>query len=504
MDRISIQDLASVLTIKNGLKKKEAEQFVTMIFDVVKDHLKSERLVKIKGLGTFKVVEMEARESINVNTGERVLIEGHEKVTFTPDTSMKELVNKPFSQFETVVLNEGIDFDNMTVAQALMKQEEEETPEEVVAPVAKEELVAEPLVEESVKVSVNESAEPIEEPVVEPIEKPAINIIEEPEVPLAHVEEDKVEMPPVEEDETPVVKEEYVPVVTENEVETVDEEMVEAADDKTVAETTDDVEEVKTMPDEENTETIDEDIVEVPTDETVDTMDTDTETVEMTDYETEIVEETVETTDDEPINDEEEETVYDDEKEEKKHSVTSVIWICLALVACILSFFAGYQVGVRQAEVGQEVTDSVPVLVKNSANTTDTVKTDTVKADTIKKKEVASVVAPAPKTQPQPVQAAPVVTAETPEVDYKKYEQMDVRIRTGAYRIVGTAKEVTAKEGETIKQIAQRNFGSEMECYVEAYNGIKGDAPLTAGQIIKIPKLQWKKKKTNQETQNQQ
>ena len=79
---------------------------------------------------------------------------------------------------------------------------------------------------------------------------------------------------------------------------------------------------------------------------------------------------------------------------------------------------------------------------------------------------------------------------------------MDARIRTGAYRIVGTAREVTAQEGETIKRIANRILGPEMECYVEAYNGIKGDTPLTAGQTIKIPKLQWKKKKTTPETQN--
>ena len=102
MDRISIQEIAAILISKSGLKKKDAERFATTIFEVVKDGLESERLVKIKGLGTFKVIDIEARESVNVNTGERVLIEGHGRVTFTPDSTMKELVNKPFSQFETV------------------------------------------------------------------------------------------------------------------------------------------------------------------------------------------------------------------------------------------------------------------------------------------------------------------------------------------------------------------------------------------------------------------
>ena len=113
MERISIQEITAVLVLKYGLKKKDAERFGTTIFEVVKDGLESDRLVKIKGLGTFKVIDIEARESVNVNTGERVLIEGHGKVTFTPDATMKELVNKPFSQFETVVLNDGVEFDDM-------------------------------------------------------------------------------------------------------------------------------------------------------------------------------------------------------------------------------------------------------------------------------------------------------------------------------------------------------------------------------------------------------
>ena len=112
MERVSILEIAAVLTAKSGLKKKDAERFANAIFEVVKDGLATDRLVKIKGLGTFKVIDIESRESVNVNTGERVVIEGHGKVTFTPDATMKVLVNKPFSQFETVVLNEGVEFDD--------------------------------------------------------------------------------------------------------------------------------------------------------------------------------------------------------------------------------------------------------------------------------------------------------------------------------------------------------------------------------------------------------
>lgn len=113
MNKISIYDIAVTLVEKNGLTKSESEQFVAAMFDVIQEGLEKDGLVKIKGLGTFKIIDVDARESVNVNTGERVVIESHGKVTFTPDAVMKELVNKPFSLFETVVLNDGIDFDDV-------------------------------------------------------------------------------------------------------------------------------------------------------------------------------------------------------------------------------------------------------------------------------------------------------------------------------------------------------------------------------------------------------
>ena len=111
MGKISIQDLSSVLVEKRGLSKKDASNFITEMFDIVQQELEKDKIVKIKGLGTFKIIDVDDRESVNVNTGERVLIESHGKITFTPDSLMKELVNKPFSQFETVVLNDGVEFE---------------------------------------------------------------------------------------------------------------------------------------------------------------------------------------------------------------------------------------------------------------------------------------------------------------------------------------------------------------------------------------------------------
>lgn len=112
MAKLTIQDVAAVLIEKSGLSQKQANKFAMEMFSLIIEKLQDGEQVKVKGFGTFKVMSVESRESVNVRTGERILIEGHDKVTFTPDTLIKELVNKPFSQFETVVLNEGVVFDD--------------------------------------------------------------------------------------------------------------------------------------------------------------------------------------------------------------------------------------------------------------------------------------------------------------------------------------------------------------------------------------------------------
>lgn len=113
MAKISFYDIASVLVEHNGLTQSKAGNFVKTMFDIIQERLPIDQQVKIKGLGTFKIVAVGDRESINVNTGERILIEGHSKIAFTPDTAMKELINKPFSQFETVILNDGVAFEGI-------------------------------------------------------------------------------------------------------------------------------------------------------------------------------------------------------------------------------------------------------------------------------------------------------------------------------------------------------------------------------------------------------
>ena len=188
MGKLTIQDIAKVLVEKSGLTQKEANKFATEMFSIIQQRLEEDKLVKIKGFGTFKIINVEARESVSVRTGERVMIDSHAKVTFTPDTVMKELVNKPFSQFETVVLNDGVEFDDVAE-----DNEEDVAPvEDVISPV--EEL---PVVEMA---QVDEEPQVVETPQIE--EEPQVE--ETPMVKLA--EDEPVEEEPVA-DEEPVEEE---------------------------------------------------------------------------------------------------------------------------------------------------------------------------------------------------------------------------------------------------------------------------------------------------------
>lgn len=200
MGKLTIQDIAKVLVEKSGLTQKEANKFATEMFSIIQQRLEEDELVKIKGFGTFKIINVEARESVSVRTGERVMIDSHAKVTFTPDTVMKELVNKPFSQFETVVLNDGVEFDDVAE-----DNEEDVAPvEDVISPVEEFPVVEMAQVEEEPQVVETPQIE--EEPQVE--EEPQIE--EEPQVeetPMVKLAEDEpVEEEPVA-DEEPVEEE---------------------------------------------------------------------------------------------------------------------------------------------------------------------------------------------------------------------------------------------------------------------------------------------------------
>ena len=436
MDRISIQEIAAILTVKSGLKKKDAERFATTLFEVVKDGLESERLVKVKGLGTFKVIDIEARESVNVNTGERVLIEGHEKISFTPDATMKELVNKPFSQFETVVLNEGVEFDDAaTVAEPAEEELAVEAPT-VEAPTVEEPPVEEPPVEEPKVEDL-----PVEEP---PVEEPKVEeqTAEEQSVEESHDDEPPAEEPPVEE---PPVEEASVAESP------VDEPPVE--------------EPLAMMQQQEPAEEIEKETVEIEEEQE---MNTKTDNTRL--------------------------------KTIAWLAIAIAACLASFVGGYFLGLNKGLSMTGNVFTSIEEVADSTEQIpVKDTAKVEAKAKVQDVDAPAFKaepSKPVEVVESPVDRATPPttPPTTPPAAPAASPAAGTDKYAEMDNRVRYGAYRIVGPDYEVTAKAGESTARVSKRTLGPDMECYIEVYNGLKPGAVLEAGKTVKIPKLELKKK----------
>ena len=496
MGKISIQDLAQVLVERKGLNKRDAAIFASAMFDIIQTNLEKDKVVKIKGLGTFKIIDVDDRESVNVNTGERVLIEGHNKITFTPDALMKELVNKPFSQFETVVLNDGVDFEDMNpVAEPTVETNDpndpanmplvdfgageehpvinvvdEEIPEWVIEPVVK--APERPAVTEPEIITLGEAPKPEPEPEPEPIVEPEPEPIVEPEP------EPIVEPEPIIEEEPVVEQEPESEPVVEPEPEPI----------------------VEPEPEPE------------PESEPEPEVESEPEV--------------------------EEEPEPEDEEPETPSSNGGNKWL-IALLACLLGLAGGYVFGnlfpwSQDVKVEKAVSASKPAPVAepiDSVAPADTIKPAPVATPAEKpadakpadakpaeakpaEKPAAKPAEPKPAlatkpaaTEPaekpvaKPVEQKPAPAAKPEEktettVQLDKYQKMDNRVRYGAYRIVGTAQEVKVREGDNLKKIAGRTLGPDMECYIEVYNGMNSKTELKAGQTIKIPKLELKKKKS--------
>ena len=400
MGKLTIQEIAAVLIEKNSLGKQEANRFASAMFALIQERLESDQLVKVKGLGTFKIVDVEARESVSVNTGERFTISGHSKITFIPDATMKELVNKPFSQFETVVLNDGVEFEDMKEEQ-LVEEEPAEEQSVAVEPVAVEPVAV---------MAVPETKETIEpEPIVMPEPEPEAETEPEPEA------------------------------ETEPEPEAVSESEPEAeAEPEAVAEP-----------------------------------------------ESETKEET-------PVVD------FDVEEEEERPWNR---WLLSALGVLLLmgiSAYGGYYYGSQKQANVVAVPDTVfvrdtvvvaPVdsasLSAEKAEVTGNSEATEKPAEVVEKPaEIVEMPKEQPKEQPKTVE---------PAVD--KYAEKDARVRLGAYRIVGLDQEVKVQAGQTFRSICKAYLGPDMECYVEVFNNLPQNPTVKAGQVIKIPKLQVKKKR---------
>ena len=551
MSKISLSDLAQRLAEKSGISLQDAELFIRKMFDVANEGLQSDKLVKMKWLGTFKVMAVKDRESVDVNTGERIIIEGRDKISFTPDNILKEIVNKPFAQFETVVVNDGVDFDEIdrkfenaeedgsvfestlesvpdsenSSLDSFVEQDSSATSgvidfldEENDAPVSDEMIViGERLSQENVAEPEEKKPEGSEPAATEPaVFKPAVSEPEESESATSELETKESEVPAQNEVESVVSDEEKESTLTE---ETPIAEKVPSGEDNSITETP---------------------IVEkVPSDK-----ENFTET---------------------PIEEEassDEETPSSDEETDKRHVVLPR-YLVIAASVVFLAMIGGFgwfafnygkmaaqrdhlalqldnyqqiaaekKAPAKSAPTQEEILrkkaieDSVRMAqaskaVKKSENAeqnmdaaVDKQSIDVKSAEAKKNLEVkkladaknladakrqvdAKKLAETKKQQETKKLAEAKKKEETRKQAEKhaaqassKYDQ-DVRVRTGAYRIIGVSEVVTAREGQTIKSLSQKYLGPGMECYVEALNGT---SLLKSGQKVKIPKLELKKK----------
>ena len=557
MSKISLSDLAQRLAEKSGISLQDAELFIRKMFDVANEGLQSDKLVKMKWLGTFKVMAVKDRESVDVNTGERILIEGRDKISFTPDNILKEIVNKPFAQFETVVVNDGVDFDEIdrkfenaeedgpvsdstlecvsdsenSSVESFVEQDSPVTSgvidfldEENDAPVSDEMIViGERLSQENVAEPEEKKPEGSESAATEPaatepaVFKPAVSEPVESESATSELETKESEVPAQNEVESVVSDEEKESTLTE---ETPIAEKVPSGEDNSITETP---------------------IVEkVPSDK-----ENFTET---------------------PIEEEassDEETPSSDEVTDKRHVVlprhlviaASVVFLAMIGGFGWFAFNYGKMAAQRdhlalQLDNYQQIAAEKKAPTK-SASTQEEILRKKAIEDSIRMAQASEAVKKAENAEQNMDAAADnqSIDAKSPEakknleakkladaknladakrqVDAKKlaetkkqqetkklaeakkkeetrkqaekhaaqasskYDQ-DVRVRTGAYRIIGVSEVVTAREGQTIKSLSQKYLGPGMECYVEALNG---NSLLKPGQKVKIPKLELKKKK---------
>lgn len=513
MNKSDIKDLARQLSEQYELSKEDAEKFVEQMFAVLNEGLHYDKQVKVKGLGTFKVMSVAPRKSVNVQTGEPIIIEGREKISFTPDASMRDAVNRPFAQFETVVLNEGVDFT------AIDKKYEDGVPEEdmpaettpeatedpgsVVMPVVPDETSADGMTVEEV-------------PEISPSKPEADAEKEQPEEDVA---ESETEMPG-----EPAVKAEHVTVEAEPE-KTPDEPMAGTAVEK--------AEDVESARDEEVAEP-----VSVATESEPEALESESVMMEpevaVTKPEvnrktTNAPEKPEQNVVQKPVSEAVTADLAANELlKEIHHNKRLIRWLGVAVIA-LLVVFAGITCyfylelsrrdnRIQHLELSTAVMSSHKILghrsvdsaamakskadsarIAQPAKTVKAVEAAQEKAE-LRQKEVVSEPASV-KTNGQATSATQAKTKDKAKADVKAAKaddtasayDKDPRIRTGAYRIVGIDHTVTVKAGQTLSSISRMALGPGMECYVEAVNG--GRTEFKAGDKIKIPALKHKKAK---------
>ena len=478
MSKFSLNTLGKQLADKSGLSQVEAELFIRKMFDVCNQGLEADKQVKIKWLGTFKVQATKDRESINVNTGERFTIEGRDKLTFTPDNILKEIVNKPFAQFETVVVNDGVDFDE--IDEKFGEEQTEDAPAQVID-FLDEEKTATPNPEVVVIGSEKEKEKEAEDELAKQIaiEQAKLERLKQAQLEQERIQKEKQEQERLEQERLEQERLEQERLEQERlEQERLEQERLEQ-------------------------ERLEQEKLEL---------------AQQQQALKAVVEPAV------PASDESEDEEEEEESSNSHHIVIPrylVVAVCLIVVALIggMGWFA-FNYGQMTAQrdhlamqlnqYHQAPAKKVPAKPAAAPLSQEQKLRQKAMEDSIRMAKTAEAVKLAENSDEESASAEKAkqteakAKAEAKEKAKDKTEEKaaskiassqydkDARVRTGAYRIIGVAQTVTVGAGQTLEQISTRYLGSGMECYVEALNGT---STVKAGQKIKIPKLELKKKK---------
>ena len=448
MAKSAIQLITSALAKQHNLSADDAAAFVDAFFDIISSELKNGNQVKIKGLGTFKVQAVKPRESVNVNTGERVLIEGHDKISFTPDTVMKELVNKPFSQFETVVINDGVDTEELERIPA--EDSSDEVKSELVDDATTKNTSEEKLLVEEERTEVEDTKDETNNisSVKEDAEIEAEDNLNEKNLPI-----DVIEEPTTEENEAIFDSEEKPSNLEEKKEEK--QEVAKEVDSKvdSIVESKDDA---KVGP------KVEEETIEVEV-KSVQSVPNTSEEREESSNENNIDKKELPNSS-EPTNISEDEDT--DVESSENGILKKVALVAFIVIICLGIFLWARMSSTNSKKKTKEVAEQV-----NTSEDHSSLGTQTVSADT---------------TSVTKVHETPE-KKETAKVDSFMALNSDPRIRYGAYNIIGIDRIVVLKKGETMEKYSRKTLGADMVGYFQVLNGRK---TMQAGDTMKVPKVE--------------
>ena len=448
MAKSAIQLITSALAKQHNLSADDAAAFVDAFFDIISSELKNGNQVKIKGLGTFKVQAVKPRESVNVNTGERVLIEGHDKISFTPDTVMKELVNKPFSQFETVVINDGVDTEELERIPA--EDSSDEVKSELVDDATTKNTSEEKLLVEEERTEVEDTKDETNN--ISSVKGDAV-IEAEDSLNKKNLPIDVIEEPTTEENEAIFDSEEK-----HSNLEGKKEEKQEVA--KEVDSKVDSI--VESKVDAIVEPKVEEETIEVEVKSVQSVPNTSKEREKSSN------ENNIENT--ELPNSSEPTHIPEDEDTDVESSENGILKK-VALVAFIVIICLGIFLWARMGSTNSEKKTKEVAEQVNTSDDHSSLGTKTVSADT---------------TSVTKVHKAPE-KKETAKVDSFMALNSDPRIRYGAYNIIGIDRIVVLKKGETMEKYSRKTLGADMVGYFQVLNGRK---TMQAGDTMKVPKVE--------------